>query len=230
MMYSNQEAERKTDQQADRISIVYYTDPLCCWSWALEPHWQRLITEFSEDITYSYCMGGMIQDWGKFNDPLNSVNRPVQMGPVWMEVKHLTGSQIEESIWIKDPPFSSYPACIAVKAAGLQSKAAEELYLQHIRQAVMTRVQNIARTEVLLDLAKQVDQQFPEVLDLSRFETDLNSEASREAFRKDLEKVRYHQIGRFPTITLTRPGRQGILITGYRPYEVLTQALKKLSV
>lgn len=217
--------EGHASQYADRVKIVYYTDPLCCWSWALESHWQRFVSENKNLISYSYCMGGMIPDWQKFSDPLNAVSRPVQMGPVWMEAKHLTGTPIDESIWVKDPPSSSYPACIAVKTAGLQSARAEELYLRRIRRAVMLECRNIAHAEVLHDLARQTSQEFSGIFDFERFLTDFNSEASRQAFRDDLAKTRYHQIGRFPSITMTEPAGKSLIITGYRPYEVLVDAL-----
>lgn len=215
-------------QYADRVNIVYYTDPLCCWSWALECHWQRLLAEHPDRITYSYCMAGMIPDWQKFSDPVNSVNRPVQMGPVWMDVKYLTQTQIDDSIWVKDPPLSSYPACIAVKACGLQSALTEELFLRRIRRAVMTEGRNISRTDVLLDLAKEVSQQFPNVLDVDQFGSDINSEVSRQAFRNDLAKVRYHQIGRYPSITMSIKGGKSLILTGYRPYEILEQAFQAI--
>jgi putative protein-disulfide isomerase len=218
-----------TSQYADRVNIVYYTDPLCCWSWALEPHWKRFVAVSGDSISYSYCMGGMIPDWQNFNDPLNAVSRPIQMGPVWMEAKHLTGTGIDESIWVKDPPSSSYPACIAVKAAGLQSKVAEDVYLKRIRTAVMLECRNISCAEVLSDLARQTSLEFPAVFDFGRFVADIKSEASRQAFRDDLAKTRYHQIGRFPSITMTAPGGKSLIITGYRPYEVLVEALRAIS-
>ena len=226
MVFNQEEAAETLSRKADRVEIVYYTDPLCCWSWAFEPHWRRLITEYSGQISYRYCMAGMIPDWGKYEDPLNAVNRPVQMGPVWLETKHLTGASFDESIWIKDPPASSYPACIAVKTAGMQSQLAEDIYLQMIRKAVMTEGRNIARPEVLVDLARICGHRFPADFDVDKFITDFDGEASRQAFREDLAQVRYREIGRFPSLTMIKPGGAGISITGFRPYEVLREALE----
>lgn len=225
MILNKTEAERITNGHADRVDIVYYTDPLCCWSWALEPHWRKLLSEYGGLISYRYCMSGMIPDWGRYDDPLHAVNRPVQMGPVWMETKHLTGADIDDSIWVKDPPASSYPACVAVKAAGLQSQQAEDIYLARIRRAVMTEGINVAKNEVLVALATQCGHEFPDIFNAGRFMEDFNSEDSRQAFREDLANVRYQQIGRFPTLTITKPGGIGISITGYRPYAVLQEAL-----
>src|SRR6478609_7542743 len=108
------------------LQIVYYTDPLCCWSWAFEPQWRRLRYELGNQMRFRYCMGGLLADWEKYNDPMNAVSRPSQMGPLWFEAKYISGMPIREHIWHKDPPASSYPACIAVKCAALQSAAAEE--------------------------------------------------------------------------------------------------------
>jgi hypothetical protein len=70
----------------------------------------------------------MIADWESSSDPLNSVSRPLQMGPIWREARHLSGAPLDDRIWALDPPASSYPACLAVKAAELQSAAAADLY------------------------------------------------------------------------------------------------------
>ena len=59
---------------------------------------------------------------------------------------------IDDRIWVEDPPTSSYPACIAIKAAELQSAEAADLYLGWLRHAVMTQRRNIARREVLLEV------------------------------------------------------------------------------
>lgn len=216
------------EQSRDLIEIVYYTDPLCCWSWAFEKEWQRLQSEFKEKIAWRYCMGGLIPDWNSYNDPMNSVSRPAQMGPVWMEAQHTTGTPINYRIWIDDPPSSSYPACIAVKSAAMQSQKAEESYLRALRKAVMVEGKNIAKTEVLVKIAEKLSEENRQLLNAEKFIHDLSSEESRNAFRNDLQRARYNRIGRFPTLTITKPHEKGVLITGYRPYKILLQAVARV--
>ena len=213
--------------QADRVKIVYYTDPLCCWSWALQSHWQHLIEDFKDEITYSYCMSGMIPDWEKYNDPFNSVSRPAQTGPIWMEARHKTGAAINDNIWIENPPASSYPACIAVKTAGLQGFEASEIYLQAVWKAVMVNSMDISKKDILLEIAYDAGIQKPQILDFQRFADEYDNDESRDAFRNDLRQVAYNKIGRFPTLTFTKGGK-GIIMTGYRPYEALVDALKQI--
>jgi predicted DsbA family dithiol-disulfide isomerase len=215
--------------QADRIKIVIYTDPLCCWSWALHPHWQRFIKDFQDEITYTYCMGGMIPDWNKYNDPFNAVSRPAQMGPIWMEAQHRTGATINDLIWIENPPSSSYPACIAVKTAALQHFEASEIYLQEVWKSVMVDSLDISKKDILLEIGRKIGIARPDAFDFERFAKDYDSEPSREAFRSDLRQVAYNKIGRFPTITFSKAGK-GLIMTGYRPYEVLVDAFKQMNM
>jgi putative protein-disulfide isomerase len=76
-----EEKNAENEQQVDRIEIEYFTDPLCCWSWAFELHWRRFINEYQHLFTWKYRMGGLIRDWKSYSDPLNDITRPAQMGP-----------------------------------------------------------------------------------------------------------------------------------------------------
>lgn len=216
----------REDKENELVEITYYTDPLCCWSWGFEPQWRKLRYEFSGKIKWRYRMCGMLPSWDSFSDPMNSVSRPLQMGPVWMEAKHISGMPMADTVWVHDPPASSFPSCVAVKCAGLQSPVAEEWYLRRVREALMPHGKNIAKQEVLLEVADKLAADKPTLFDGEQFKTDLQDGAGNEAFRQDLEKARFHRIGRYPTLTIQKPGHTGVILTGYRPYPVLLDALK----
>lgn len=219
----------KKSVPATLLEIVYFTDPLCCWSWAFEPQWRRLRYEYDGLISWRYRMGGLIADWNNFQDPLNSVSRPLQMGPVWMEARHVSGMPIRDTIWIENPPDSSLPACLGVKCAERQSAAAAEAYLRRLREAIMLEGRNIAREEELLALAQAVAAETSGLLDPERFAQDWQNKVANEALREDLTLAAYHSIGRFPTLTLKGSSGPGIMITGYRPYEVLLAAVSRVA-
>src|SRR4051794_1053500 len=170
-------------------------------------------------------MGGMIVDWRTYRDPLNAVQNPGQMALQCYQVRHSTGVPLDERIWLDDPPASSYPACLAVKAAERQSPQAAELYLGRLRRAVMVQRRNIARWEVLQTLAEEAEAEEPKRFDASRFADDLNGEEVVSAFRDDLMQVRYRQIDRFPSLLIAPAKGPSALLVGYRPYEALRQAL-----
>jgi predicted DsbA family dithiol-disulfide isomerase len=171
-------------------------------------------------------MGGMIPHWKSYNDPLNSVTKPIQMGPVWMHASEVTHVKMKYSIWHEDPPSSSYPPCIAVKTVGLQSKVAGDQYLYNIRKALMEDGKNISKTEVLFALAKELES---DTFDFSLFETDWENGKGTESFRSDLQKTKFHSIGRYPTLTMQNSSGKGIIIVGYRPFEVLEQAFNSIN-
>ncbi len=216
------------EQKADAVEISFFTDPLCCWSYVFEPSWQRLLKEYAGEINYRYIMCGLLPDWNSYNDPVNSVSRPAQMGPVWMQASHVSGVPIKGEIWIKDPPVSSYPACIAVKCAELQSAALGEKYLQLVRRRVMTEVQSISRQEVLENVAEELAKQDSD-FDVQRFTNDLLNGTGLEAFRSDWQKAQLQRIERYPTLIFRRKGYKAVMLSGYQPYEVLQQAFQQVA-
>lgn len=202
------------------LHITYYTDPLCSWSWAFEPQWRRLRYEFGAQIAWRYRMGGLIPDWTRYDDPLNAVSRPAQMGPYWAQVRHLSGMPLDELIWMEDPPASSYPAGLAFKAAEFQGPAIAERMLRRLREAVMLERRNIARWDVLAALAAEV-----RGADVPRLLADLRGEGAADAFREDLKDTGYREIGRFPTLILRVPSGHATIVVGHRPYDALLEAI-----
>jgi putative protein-disulfide isomerase len=180
-------------------------------------------------------MGGMIKDWQSYEDPLNSISRPAQMGPLWMHASEVTGVPMNYTIWNQDAPSSSYPACLAVKCAALQSSEAEDIFLHTLRHAVMVRGFNISNEKIIRSLAKETAIKNPAVFNDIKFESDWKNHKGNDSFRRDLEKCAYHKIGRFPTLTFTSEDK-GLIIVGYRPYDILewtmdqmTSAVNKIS-
>lgn len=215
------------DEAAPSIEVTYYTDPLCCWSWAMEPHWRRLCREFGAQLTWRYRMGGLLADWQSYEDPLNSVSRPAQMGPLWYQASSASGVPIDARIWEDDPPATSYPACVAVKAAERQGAEMGEVYLRRLREAVMRERRNPARRAVLLELADEVADMSSATTPLSvdRFRDDLDSPGVLESFRDDLKDTRYRGIGRFPTLIFRPAVGRNVAVVGYRTYQMLRDAL-----
>jgi predicted DsbA family dithiol-disulfide isomerase len=213
-------------QSGPAIDIVYYTDPLCCWSWGMEPQLTRLEKEWPGAINWRYCMGGLLPAWNHYIDNYNNVQRPAQMGPLWMLASKEMEVPIAHRIWVEDPPATSYAACIAVKCAELQSAEAGKLYLHFVRKAVMLYGLNIARHEVLMQVADclaGINKQFS----LVQFEKDMRNDRGLEAFRKDLQEVKYRGINRFPALLVKQAALPGILITGFKPADELLQIFRE---
>lgn len=210
------------------IRIEYYTDPLCCWSWALEPVWRQIRRRYGAALSWSCVLGGMIESWATFKDPLNDIGRPAQIAPLWHMAGRAAGVAIDPAIWHLDPPASSYPASVAVKAAALQGTEAGERYLLLVREGVMTRRLNVARRQVLLQLGDEMAAYMPGRFDVARFAGGLAGPEARGAFTADLQRVRFLGIGRFPTIVAH--GVTGSrMAVGYRPADVMERMLLSVS-
>lgn len=202
----------------DKFRVDYFTDPLCCWSWALEPQMRKLRFLLKDRLHMNYVMGGLLSEWKNFTDQMNDVTRPTQLGPLWMQARNMSGQPIDESIWISNPVDTSFLACMAVKAAALQSRIAEEAMLRRLREAVMMRQKNIGELKVILEVARDLDQK--QILKKDKFRDDLFSDKISKNFKEDLNKTKAGGITRFPTLLITYKERT-YQITGYRPFTEL---------
>lgn len=173
-------------------------------------------------------MTGLLPDWNSYNDSVNSISRPSQMGPLWVDASEQSGMPMDARVWVDNPPLSSYPACIAVKTAARQSPEAEELYLRKVREAVMLHGRDISQMDVLLDVAREVTKKHPDKLNYDEFEDDLINKRAIPDFRSDMDEVRQRHITRYPTLII-RMGEKGKVLTGFRPFAALEEVIKDLN-
>src|SRR5947209_7777937 len=129
---------RSTELYLPRVMAVevrYYTDPACAWSWANEPTVRRLMTEFGAGLSWSYVMGGLARDYQKgHEDPEAGIGgtRGVYPGLVqhWMDVADSGRMPLDPRLWTEGAIASTYPACMAVKAAQEQAEDGGYAYLR----------------------------------------------------------------------------------------------------
>lgn len=222
---TNKISETMPDQHNGLMTIEYYTDPLCCWSWAFEPVLDQILEKYAEIHEFKVMLGGLISDWKHFNDPINDINRPSQMGPLWMLVSQTTGVATNPDIWLKTPPVSSYPACIAVKCAQIQSSAAGNKLLKALRKAVMIENVDISSNSEILSIAETT---FDDNSDFNflKFKTDLLSGEGIKDFRHDLQLKEMNNVSRLPALILKDLSGNGRILYGYRPFDVLDSVIK----
>ena len=158
----------------------YYTDPACPLSFGNEPALRKLMVEFGADVQLTYVMGGLARS---FADDTSGLVRE------WLNVSERTGMPIDPRLWLEGPIHSSYPACMAVKAAAEQ--AADGVYLRAVREGLLCFRRKLDSAEALVDVARDVG------LDAERFRVDLESNAIVEAFGADLEATRAVEDERF---------------------------------
>jgi putative protein-disulfide isomerase len=132
------------------------------------------MVEFGGNLQITYVMGGLARE---FDDVPAIVMR-------WLGDAAASGMPVDPRIWAGDPPRSSYPACIAVRAAAEQGAGAAERYLRVLREGLMCHSRRLDGPDALVKEARRAE------LDLERFRIDLESNATLEGFASDLDESR----------------------------------------
>jgi predicted DsbA family dithiol-disulfide isomerase len=157
------------------VPVDYFTDPACPISWGTEPIVRRLAVEFGDSLEWRLVMGGLARDYAGHEK--GALVR-------WVEDAAEIEMPIDPLLWKESPISSTYPACIAVKAAGEQGIDAQARYLRVLREGIMCFRRKLDSLEPLVEEARRAR------LDVERFRVDATSHAMVEAFGADLELTR----------------------------------------
>jgi putative protein-disulfide isomerase len=132
------------------------------------------MVEFGTDLSITYVMGGLAR---VFEDPSSMI-------VPWLDASDRSGMPIDPRLWSEAPLSSSYPACMAVKAAAEQGPEAAGRYLRALREGLMCFRRKLDTAEALVAEARGAG------LDAARFRASLESNAIVEAFGADLDETR----------------------------------------
>lgn len=158
------------------VRVLCVTDPACVWSWAFEPVLRALAVELGDELEWSFAMGGLAREYGP--------DSAAEMVHHWLEATDESGMPTDPLAWHESRLGSTYPACMAVKAAQQQGADAGRRYLRALREGIVCRRRKLDTTEALVEEARATG------LDVERFRVDLGSHAIVEAFGDDLERAR----------------------------------------
>ncbi len=204
---------------AAQARILFVTDPICSHCWAMEPSWRRFLYHYGAHAEVTHLYGGLLPGWDGFADSAG-IRKPTDLPPHWEEVAKRYGQPIDPSVWLTDPPASSYPASEAMHAVRAIAPEREEDYLRRIRQALFLEARNIARPEILRALAEEIG------LDGARFSAAFEDPASTRAFAADRERMGALGLRGFPTLVVDGPASERPwVMRGSQPFFRLERAL-----
>ena len=129
------------------------------------------MVEFGDELEFTYLMGGLARE----------AEPEVEE---WLEIMSETGMPMDPLMWTESMISSTYPACMAVKAAQEQATDGGYRYLRALREGLVCFRRKLDTTEALVEEARGAG------LDVERFRIDLASHATVEAFGADLEAAR----------------------------------------
>jgi protein-disulfide isomerase-like protein with CxxC motif len=164
------------------VAVDYHTDPACPWSWAAEPSIRALMLEFGDDLRWRLVMAGLAREVAPGVSPRAALPPAARaaLTEEWLRVSADTGAPLDPLTWAEGGIRTTYPACMAVRAAAEQGTEAAFAYLRRLREGIMCERLKLDHAEALAEAARQAG------LDVERFGLGLRSHAITEAFGADL--------------------------------------------
>ncbi|MBS7254184.1 DsbA family protein [Flavobacterium branchiicola] len=213
---SNETATISTEEKP--VKIIYYTDPICSSCWGIEPQLRKLKLEYGDYFEIEYRMGGLLPDWS-YNS--GGISKPADVAEHWDEASLHYEMPIDGDVWIEDPLNSSYPSCIAMKAAQIQSKQKAVVFMRILREKLFLEKKNIAKWDNIEEAAKLAN------LDIQKLKTDYEGDA-RKLFQEDLDYGKKLGVRGFPTLFFSDGNSNQFTVYGSKPYAAYENALVAL--
>ena len=153
----------------------------------MEPAIRGLMVAFGDDgLRWRFVMGGLGRDLlEEGSAPGRHLDAAVaaRLTREWLTVAEATAAPLDPLMWFESPLRSTYPACMAVKAAAEQAPDGGYRYLRRLREGIMCERRRLDHVEPLVEEARAAG------LDVDRFRIDLRSHAITEAFAGDLDST-----------------------------------------
>lgn len=208
----------KTIPAVKPVRIIYYTDPICSSCWGIEPQLRKLKSEYGDYIEIDYRMGGLLPDWS-YNS--GGISKPSDVAHHWDEASLYYEMPIDGDVWLEDPLDSSYPSCIAMKAAQLQDKDKAVTFMRIMREKLYLDKKNIAKWENIAEAAALAN------LDVALLKQDYMGQG-KIYFEQDLALARQLGVRGFPTMFFTDASDNRLMIYGAKPYQAYENAILAL--
>lgn len=164
------------------VDIIHFADPFCWWSWGLEPILHRLKAIYGDQVEVVYRMGGMADKIDHWRRTYNVTDD--QALQTWINKSiSMTGVPVDPDFIVKSAAQSSWPACVAVKAAELQDKALAARFFRRLMEAIQLRAANVSDEHVYLAIAEEIG------LDPARLREAISSGSAARLFGRDREEM-----------------------------------------
>jgi len=168
---------------------------MCSWCWGFRETWQQIKFELKDKVFIQYVLGGLAAD---NNQPM-AVAMQQSIMDNWRRIqKEIPETVFNYDFWrLCQPRRSTYPACRAILAAGLQSESSKETMLLAIQQAYYLEAKNPSDNSVLIELATEKG------LDSKRFKRDLVSQECEKLLNDELQLATHLHVTGFPSLVLS---------------------------
>lgn len=215
---------------ARTTTLYYFHDPMCSWCWGFEPVWTRLKQALPADLQLEPILGGLAPD----TDEPMPLELQLTIKGYWQKIEALLGTKFNYDFWDADkrpldqsePRRSTYPACRAVIAAGLQN--CQQPMINVLQQAYYLRALNPSdiKTQIQLfsELAASLENK--QKLDIDKFIHDLSSQSTKQELIRQLGFTRSMPIQGFPSLVLSHNGQNFPIMINYQESAPMLEQIK----
>ncbi|BDG03527.1 DsbA family oxidoreductase [Anaeromyxobacter oryzae] len=175
------------------VRLVLYEDPLSPWCLVAE----RRVVAAMDDLAGAFTLRLEPFPTRLEARAMTKTERRELARAARKAAKEPEAAGTTPDLWLSsDPPLTSLPALSALAAARLQGVTREAALRAAIREAALVRGLNVARTDVLLELAERAG------LDLGRFSGALFAPATEARVREALEEAQDKGIRDAPALVI----------------------------
>lgn len=176
-----------------QLEVTLWHDVFCPWSYVAGKRLELLREEYGDEISWAYK-----------GYPLRPLDRLPSEREIQVFGRHHKrirrepeGKRVVTDLWLSgDPPRSSMPPLCALHAALQQSVAAQRSMLVLFREAAFERGVNVARRDVILELASKLG------LDMTRFLRDFDAQQTSRAILEEHEEAEALGLRGVPALVL----------------------------
>ncbi len=202
-------------------TLYYVHDPMCSWCWGFLPVWKQVQAALPQTLPVRYVLGGLAPDT---DEPMpESMQRTIKQ--TWQRIQQeIPGTLFNYDFWVNcQPRRSTYPACRAVLAAGMQSEVKARKMLLAIQQAYYLQARNPSDNTVLIAISAEIG------LDSSLFEQDFYSGQCKTLLTEQLQLASALEAYSFPGLVLRRNESNTMISIDYTNSDsIVSEVLKHI--
>ncbi len=173
------------------VTLYYFYDPMCSWCWGFKPTWTQLCEQLPEHVAIEYVAGGLAPD----SDQPMSEDMQLKLPMTWQQIQRQLGTEFNFDFWRDcQPRRSTYPACRAVIAAGLQGQL--DAMINAVQRGYYLRALNPSNLDMLEQMAQEIG------LDTAQFKADMAGERVEQLFQAQLRLTSQMPVQGFPSLVL----------------------------
>lgn len=212
------------------MTLYYIHDPMCSWCWAFRPIWTKLraiLQEQTPDLHIVNLLGGLAPD----SDVPMSPSLRAEIQQHWRTIQRVApDTPFNFDFWTRCiPRRSTFPACRAVIAAGMQGDVTgnapeiEERMILAIQEAYYLQARNPSDEALLVQLAGEIG------LDGKRFAIDLNTAIVHDRLACEIGLARRIGACSFPSLIMKHRGHYRPIAIDYRDVESMRTQIQSIT-